>query len=136
MLAVLAGLCLATGCSGGSGNATQPIVPGGPTPTAVPTGSVSLQPSTLAFITTGSGAAQTSTASETGYDGTFTVTATTCDGIASVSPTSTSVFTVTPDSNGTCTITISGAPGESATLSVSVTLSGGSLQMRGRSAGQ
>jgi len=105
-----------------------------PTPSPSPApGGVNLSPSTLNFITTGSSAAQSTNASETGYAGNFTASSSNCSGIATIAPaTSTSAFSVTPVNNGTCSFTVSGAPGRSGTLSVTVTLTGGSIQIHKR----
>lgn len=109
-----------------------PVVTPSPTPIASAAPStVTLKPSTLNFITTGSSASQTTAASETSYSGSFTASGTSCSGIATISPSSsTSVFTVTPAGAGKCTFTVTGAPGQTATLSVTVTLSGGIINSR------
>ena len=111
-----------------------PIRTPSPTPIASSSpGTVMLMPSTLNFITTGSAASQTTTASETGYSGSFTASGTSCSGIATISPaSSTSVFTVTPVGAGKCTFTVTGGAGQTATLNVTVTLSGGIINSHPR----
>jgi hypothetical protein len=92
---------------------------------------VVLSPTSLNFLATGSGFAQTFSASETGYNGTLTQT-NTCNPssgtIATVSPVSGAApvtFTVTPQAAGTCTITVSDTNGQSAALTVTVTTTSG-----------
>jgi hypothetical protein len=98
---------------------------------SVASGTIVLAPTSLSFLAAGSGFAQTFTASETGYPGTFTQT-NTCNPsggtIATVSPASGTApvtFTVTPQSAGTCTITVSDSNGQSAGLTVTVTTTSG-----------
>ena len=90
-----------------------------------------LSPTSLSFLATGSGFAQTLRASETGYNGTLSQT-NTCNPsagtIATVSPASGSApvtFTVTPQGAGTCTITVSDTNGQSTALTVTVTTTSG-----------
>lgn len=93
-----------------------------PTPSPVPTpGAVALTPSALNFTATGAAYAQSTTASQSQFGGSFNASTATCIGIATVSPSSGTTFTVTPVAAGSCTFTIAGANGTSATLSVGVT---------------
>lgn len=82
---------------------------------------VTLTPASLAFTATGASNAQTVNVSQTNYSGSFTAATTTCSGIATIASTSASAFSVTPVAAGTCTFTISGGGGQSATLTVGVT---------------
>lgn len=96
-------------------------------PTSSPTtapASIVLTPSTLSFTSTGSGANQTFSASETGYAGAFTVGA--CTGGSTpvatvVAGPNANQFTVTPVVAGTCTISVRDTNGQSATETVTVT---------------
>jgi len=106
-----------------------------PTPTATPTPPpVDLQPSSLSFLATGSSAAQTFDATESGFSGSFTAstpaagTANSCSGIATIAPTSSAkTFTVTPVSHGHCTFSVSdGRQSSIETIDVSTTTVGGS----------
>jgi hypothetical protein len=79
------------------------------TPTPPPAGVLSVNPTTLAFYTTGAGAAQTVLVQETSFSGTLSET-NTCSGVVTISPqSSTSPYSavVTPVAAGTCTITFS-----------------------------
>ena len=96
-----------------------PSASASPTPTPVP-GSVVLAPSTLPFLNTGSGFAQTSTVSQAAYGGAFTIGTTTCAGIASAVISGTTI-TVTPVGAGSCTYTVSGGNGQSSPLAIGVT---------------
>lgn len=90
-----------------------------PTPTPAP---IALNLQKLQFAGVGSAYAQTLTASEAGYAGLFTLGGTSCNGIAATNTLSdTHSFTITPVAVGTCSYTISGAPGAQATLPVTVT---------------
>ena len=93
-----------------------------PTPSPVPTpGAVTLTPSALTFTATGAAYALSTTASQSQFSGSFSASTATCSGIATISPSSGTTFTVTPVAAGSCTFTIAGANGTSATLSVGVT---------------
>lgn len=93
-----------------------------PIPTPVPTpGAVALTPSALTFTATGAAYALSTTASQSQFSGSFSASTATCSGIATISPSSGTTFTVTPVAAGSCTFTIAGANGISATLSVGVT---------------
>jgi hypothetical protein len=86
---------------------------------------VVLNPSSLAFLATGSAYAQTFTASQAGYTGPFTVSGGTCGSYASVTPAQGASFSVTPNAPGTCNLTVSGANGFSTQLSITVTVTVG-----------
>jgi hypothetical protein len=113
-------LCVVfAGCGGGNGG---PFI-GVPTakPSATP-GIVTLSPASLAFTASGSSYAQTVTVTQSNYsNGAFTAGTTTCSGIATVAEASSTSFTFTPVGAGSCTYTISGGNGQSATLAVGVT---------------
>jgi hypothetical protein len=112
-------LCvLLTSCGGDSGGPFVGIAT--PTPTPAP-GVVVLTHATLGFTATGAAFAQTSTASQSNYSGTFTASTTTCAGIATISASSGTTFTVTPLAPGSCSFTIAGGNGQSTTLAVGVT---------------
>ena len=64
--------------------------------------SATLTPSSLKFTAIGAAAAKTFTASESGYTGGFTINATACSGIATISAPQGDTYTVTPIGNGTC----------------------------------
>ena len=95
-----------------------------PSPTATPTaapGAVELSSATLSFTATGAGYAQPVTVTQASYSGVFTPSTTNCTGIATISPASGTSFSVTPVAAGSCTFTITGCGGQSATLSIGVT---------------
>jgi hypothetical protein len=100
-----------------------------PTPTPTPTpGAVVLSSSSLAFTGAGGANARTVTATQTNYAGAFTAaTAPTgqpnaCGGIATIAASGGATFTVTPSASGTCSFSIAGGGGQSATLSVVITI--------------
>jgi hypothetical protein len=103
----------------------------GTTPTPGSPSSLGLTPSSLSFTNTGSGAALTFAAAESGYSGTLTQTST-CSGMAVVTPSSASgpnaTFTVTPSAGGSCVVTITDASSQKATVTISITTSGLVLQ--------
>jgi hypothetical protein len=111
------GDCTAT-FQGGNGE-TAPL-----TISVAPPGSVVVDPSALEFTKTGPTNSQNVNVSQTNYSGAFTQS-NTCSGIASVSAASNAAgkatYRVTPIAKGTCTVTFTGSPGQSAPLSVSVT---------------
>ena len=82
---------------------------------------MTLSATSLSFTEAGASDAQTVTVTQVNYSGAFTPATTTCSGIATISPTSGTSFTVTPVAAGSCTFTIAGGGGQSATLSVGVT---------------
>lgn len=95
------------------------------------TGRIVLSPTVLNFVAAGSAYAQTFSASETNYSGTFTQS-NTCNPnsgtIATISPASGTApvtFTVTPQSAGSCTVTIGDSSGQSTSLTIGVTTSTG-----------
>jgi hypothetical protein len=130
--AMLPWLC---GCGGGGGSpatsffATATPVPTA-TPTAAPTSPLSLSQASLAFAAPGQSA--TVTASEAGYSGPITAGAGTCGTTISVTPASAvgapAQFTVTAQGSGSCTITFTDRFGQTATLSVGVTVTQGTIQ--------
>jgi hypothetical protein len=102
------------------------------TPAPTPSAALAAAPTALTFTQAGAGAAETFAASETGYTGTFKESDT-CSGIATVavagSPAGPSAtFSVTPQSGGSCTITVSDTYAQKATVAISITTSGLVLQ--------
>jgi hypothetical protein len=82
---------------------------------------ITFSPPSLSFTAVGSAYAQSTTVSENGYAGAFSLTSQ-CSGIATVAPAAqANTFTVTPQSPGTCTMTATDQRGASATLNVQVT---------------
>lgn len=80
---------------------------------------VNISPLQLAGV--GAQYAETIAVTQAGFNGTFTLSGTSCNGITTVdTTTSLQNFTVTPVAVGTCTYTITGA-GAQTTLPVSVT---------------
>ncbi len=90
-------------------------------------GAVVLSPPSLAFTAAGAAHAQPVNASQVSYTGSFSATTAapgqtnSCSGIASISPSSATAFTVTPVAAGHCTFTIAGGASQSATLTIDVT---------------
>ena len=90
-------------------------------------GPVVLTPSTLNFLATGAQYAQMTTASQTGFSGTFTTSTppagqpNSCSGIATIAPMSPPVFSITPVGAGSCYFTFTGGGGQTANLTVGVT---------------
>lgn len=129
-------LLLSAGCGGGgtSGSSTQPYTPPTPSPTPVPTatpGALSVSPSTIAFTSSGQTAAVT--AGESPANGTLTLDASGCAGIAAVSPASGpasgTTFTITAgSSSGSCTLHVSDAAGQSQPVGVTLTITTGVIQ--------
>ena len=85
---------------------------------------LSVSPTTLAF--TSAGQVQTATASELGYAGTYTAVSN-ATGIATVSV-SGATISITAVAAGTTTITVTDTYGQSQTISVGVTTTGGIIQ--------
>jgi len=87
---------------------------------------VTVNPSTVNFLAAGPGVAgQSVTVSETGYTGAFTLSTTTCAGIATASPLSGSgTFTFSPVAAGTCSYVVTGKAGATATITITVTTTG------------
>jgi len=79
-----------------------------------------LTPTGLQFTATGATFAQTVTASELNYAGTFTASSTNCQEIASISPATGKTFTVTPVGAGSCTFTFTDSGGQNTQLVVHV----------------
>jgi hypothetical protein len=94
-----------------------------PGPATAP-GAVVLSPASLAFTAAGAASAQSVSATQASYGGSFTASTTTCSGIATISPASGSAFTVTPVAAGACTFIISGGGSQSTSLAVGVTTTG------------
>jgi hypothetical protein len=92
-----------------------------------PPGTVELDPSSLQFYRSGSANAKNVNVSQTNYAGVFSET-NTCSGIATVTATinaaGKATYQVVADAKGSCTVTFTGSPGESAPLPVTVTLPG------------
>jgi hypothetical protein len=92
-----------------------------------PAGTVDVKPSSLAFKTTGSGAAQRATVLQAGFDGSFKVS-NDCKGVATLRAASNAggkaSFIVTPVAKGECVATFTGGSGENGQLAVSVALAG------------
>jgi len=99
-----------------------------PVPTASPTGSVALSQTSVSFSAPGQTA--TVTASEPGYSGPITAGA--CGVVAVVSPaaatSSPAHFTITSQGSGSCAVTFTDSFGQSATLTVGVTITQGTIQ--------
>jgi hypothetical protein len=103
------------------------------TPSAAPTATASpapltVAPSVLAFDATGSANAQSFTAAEKNYTGTY-AESDTCANVASVVPSSSGgpTFTVTPLGAGSCAITIRDSRNNTAVEPVGVTLTTGGI---------
>ncbi len=117
---------IAAGCSSG-GSVAPPPLPPVPSAPPVPPGpsALTLTAANLAFVASGAAAAQTFTASETGYNGAFTETDT-CVGLATVSPGSatgpSAIFTVTPSANGNCTVTVHDANAQTSGVGVAIAI--------------
>ena len=113
-----------------SGPVPTPTPTSGPVPTPTPN-PLTVTPTSLAFIATGAANAQNFTASETAYSGAFTMSTTCTAAIATVTPSSgtgpSSMFTVTPQGAGSCTVTIHDTNGQNATVTIGVTLAQGGI---------
>jgi|GEM_PF-3412419 len=101
-----------------------------PTPTPAP---LAVSPASLSFTASGASYAQTFAASESGYTGAFTETDTCNPGtaIATVSaasgPGPTATFTVTPQSAGSCVVTVHDTNGQTSTVTIGVTITQGGV---------
>jgi len=80
-----------------------------------------LSSTSLAFTAAGAANAQSVSATQANYTGTFTASTTTCGGIATISPATGTTFSVTPVAAGSCTFAIAGGGGQSMTLTIGVT---------------
>jgi hypothetical protein len=107
--AVLAAIAFVAGCSSIS-SATLPH------PQSTSAAGLTVAPGDLSM---GPGDAATVSASESGYDGTYTSTDD-CNGIATVAPLGVTQFTVTAVAPGMCTITVSDSKGSAKQVGVSV----------------
>ncbi len=131
MCFILPALCACGG--GGTAPASSAFVtPPTPTPapTAPPSGTVALSQTAVTFSAPGQ--SSNVTVSEPGYSGPITANAGACGVVAVVSPSSTTSspaqFTVTSQTSGSCAVTFSDSFGQTATLSVGVTVTQGTIQ--------
>ena len=131
----LGAVCACSGSGGTASTVTVPAPTATPSPSpSPPAGDADLDAAELVVPDHGRGSAQTFTASEAGFSGSFTATtapagtANSCSGIATISPASGSgSFSVTPVANGHCTFTISdGTRSATETIDVTTTTAGGS----------
>jgi hypothetical protein len=94
-----------------------------PTPTPIPSGPITIAPSSTVEFASSTAAPQTITASQPGFSS-FTIDQTACAGIATVSPTSGTQFTVTPvaalTQGGECTFEVKDSAGQSSPVTVYV----------------
>jgi hypothetical protein len=86
-----------------------------------PGGELKLAPSSLSFTATGANNAQTVDVHQTNYAGKFAASTTDCSAVATIASAGRTSFSVTPVGAGSCTFTIKGGGGRSATLSIGVT---------------
>lgn len=133
--AVLAAFALLVcGCSGPGGSAGVSLPAPTPTPTPAPTatparGPVAVSPGSLTFANTGNNCgptgttpcAQTFSASETGYAGTFTASSGNTSVATVIAGPGANVFTVTPVGAGNTTVTVTDATMQNATVMITVT---------------
>ncbi len=87
-------------------------------------GSVLLVPTSLNFSGTGPGHAQSVSASQSGYSGTFTEIDD-CSGISTIVPSTHGMFTVTAINDGSCTAVFTGGNHQTAPLPILVAVPGG-----------
>ncbi len=97
-----------------------------PTPVATPTptaGPITISPNATVEFTSSTAPPQTITASQSGFSS-FTIDQSQCTGIASVSPSSGTTFTITPVASltqgGKCTLVVSNSSGQSSNVYVLV----------------
>jgi len=123
------------GCSGGGAAPPRSLLattPPAPTtsPTAPPAGALTLSQSTIAFSAPDQSA--TVTASEKNYSGPIDVDAGACGTAVNVTPSSATSapahFNVTAQASGSCTVTFTDQFGQTATLSIGVTVTHGTIQ--------
>jgi hypothetical protein len=94
-------------------------------------GTLTLNPATLNFYAAGTANSQSTTASQSGYSGPFSVSGMTCSTSVATIAQSGATFNVTPVAAGpTCTFTIAGGGGMTATLTVNVTTSSGTVNAK------
>ena len=125
-------LAMLTACGGGSSTPTPPV--GATTNPATgqnnSSNALSLSASSLDFTATGY--TLTFVASEAGYSGTMSAKSSDCNGIATFSPTQGSgpqaTFSVISVTAGKCSVTVSDTNGSSATVTVNVTTTTGTIQ--------
>lgn len=116
------------------GSVPSPTPTPSPTPSPTPTPApLAVSSAALSFTASGASYAQTFAVSELGYTGAFTETDTCNPGtaIATVSaasgPGPTANFTVTPQSAGSCAITVHDTNGQTSTVTVGVTITQGGV---------
>jgi serine protease len=127
-LAAAALLALAA-CGGGGGGSTPSVNPSpigtGTAVTATPSPgptAITLHPASLAFTSAGAGAPTQSVAVSQPGNTAFSLSTSTCGGIASVAPASgAGPFTFAPLAAGTCTYVASGTGGATAGIAITVT---------------
>jgi hypothetical protein len=114
------------GCGGGGVNTTPiPHVTPSPSPSGTPApGALAVTPPQFFFGT--AGVTQTFALTEQNYGGAFTAVSSS-PGVATVAV-SGSTVTVTAQSDGVSTITVSDASGHTATIAITVTIAGVSVQ--------
>lgn len=120
-------------CGGGGGSpapSSFAVATPAPAPTAPPGGAVALSQSSLAFGAPGQSA--TITVSEPGYSGPIAVNASPCSAVATVTPPSTATspaqFTITSQTSGSCALVFNDAFNQTATLTIGVTITHGTIQ--------
>jgi hypothetical protein len=112
-----------TSASGGPTPTPTPTPTQTPTPTPTPApNAVVLSSTTLSFTGTGATLAQSVSASQSGFSGSFVASGTSCAGLATISQTGPTAFSVAPVAAGVCSFTITGSNGQFATLGVTVTV--------------
>jgi hypothetical protein len=119
---VLCIVCVATACTAERGYTPVPT----PTPRPGTTPVLTLPGNVIGTSLSFDAASQTATVavSEPGYTGTFTAQSN-ATGVATVSPASGTSFTLTAIAAGTATVTFTDSYGNTAQLTVTVTISGG-----------
>ncbi len=124
---VLAASMLALVACGGGSSAAPPARLA--LATAPPAGPLDLSKSALAF----DAASQTAQlgASEAGYAGPVNASASACDGVVTIAPPSAAVpatFTITAQRAGSCSVTVTDAFGQTASVAVGVTITQGAIR--------
>jgi hypothetical protein len=99
-----------------------------PTPTATPSPApLTISPATVSLLGTGSSFAQSASVHEASYTGAFSIAATACASVATISPSTASgptvALTITGLAVGTCTATATDTHGQMALLQITVTTS-------------
>jgi hypothetical protein len=126
---IVAIAALLSGCT----PAWVPLAGPSPLPTATTEPALTVSPSSVQILNTGSNSVQTISVKESGYTGTFNESDT-CNGVATITTTNATGPATTYDAVGLapgfCTATFSDSGGRKQSVAITVTTSGFGIQLR------